>query len=81
MDDVRGRLMRCFRAALPKCSGDIEQVRPAEVSGWDSLATVTLLTVIQEEFNMQIPADDLECFSSFTTAEQYVRDRVNAGGP
>ena len=80
MDEVGGRLMRCFRAALPQYSGDIERIRPAEVSGWDSLATVTLLTVIQEEFNMQIPADDLDCFSSFTTAEQYVRDRVSAAG-
>jgi acyl carrier protein len=78
MDEVRGRLMRCFRAALPQYSSEIERLRPAEAAGWDSLATVTLLTLIQEEFNIQIPAEDLECFSSFTAAERYVTNRASA---
>jgi acyl carrier protein len=52
-------------------------LRPAEAAEWDSLATVSLLTLVQEEFNIQIPAEDLESFSSFASAERYIAGRVS----
>jgi acyl carrier protein len=79
MDNVHGRLATCFRAALPKYSGDIAQAHPAAEKDWDSLATVTLLALIQEEFNIQIPAEALEQFGSFQTAENYIRTRLENG--
>jgi acyl carrier protein len=79
MDSVQARLATCFRAVLPKYSGDIAHAHPAADGDWDSLATVTLLALIQEEFNIQIPAEALEQFGSFQTAEHYIRSRLNNG--
>lgn len=76
MDRLHERLMRCFRAALPRYSGDIEQATPARSEDWDSLAAVTLLMVIQEEFNIRIPAGDLEQLTSFQSAETYLTERL-----
>jgi acyl carrier protein len=77
MDSVHRRLTTCFRAVLPRYSGDIAQANPAEDKDWDSLTTVTLLSLIQEEFNIQIPTDALEQFGSFQTAESYLRRRLS----
>jgi acyl carrier protein len=77
MDNVHGRLAKCFRAALPRYSGEIEQAHPAASEDWDSLTTVTLLMVIQEEFNIRIPPRDLEQLSSFKTAELYLLEHRN----
>jgi acyl carrier protein len=71
MTDVQTRLAKCFTAVFP-------HLRPSEVSsatiesveGWDSLATVTLLTVVEEEFGTTIEPEELEHLRSF---EAYVR--------
>jgi len=72
MASVHERLVRCFRAALPRYSGDIEEAAPARSEDWDSLAAVTLLMVIQEEFKLRIPPDDLDQLTSFKSAEAYL---------
>ena len=81
MDSVNVRLAKCFRAVLPEYSGDIEQVRPADSGEWDSLAAVSLLLAIREEFDIHVPPQDLDRLVSFKSAEQYISQRVsNSGG-
>jgi acyl carrier protein len=72
MDSVHGRLARCFRAALPRYSGNIEEATPPRSEDWDSLAAVTLLMLLQEEFDVRIPPDDLDQLTSFKSAETYL---------
>ena len=74
MDDVRTRLARCFAAVFPELpAGDIERATPLTVAAWDSVANVTLLTVVEEEFDVQIPVDDLETLGSFELLLDYLR--------
>lgn len=81
MDDLHGRLVRCFRAVFPRYSGDVELLRPSSAGDWDSIASVTLLTLIQEEFKVEIGPEDLEYLSSFKSAEKFLRGRIeDAGG-
>ena len=35
------------------------------MSDWDSIATVTLITLIEEEFDIEVEAEDLERLVSF----------------
>ena len=66
MDDTRARLERCFAAVFPDLSPDeIERASPATVASWDSLANVTLVSVIEEEFGVQLPLDDPDWTPSF----------------
>jgi len=43
------------------------------VGGWDSLASVTLLAVLEEEFQIQIDPEDLEHLVSFELILDYLQ--------
>ncbi len=80
MTDQKGRLIRCFASVLPT-------IAPEEIPGtsvdsvgiWDSLVTVTLAAVIEEEFNVQIDESDLPDLNSFVAFQNYLR-RLSPGG-
>lgn len=77
MDEVADRLVRCFSSVFPDLS--TEQICEASVDSlpaWDSLAAVTLVAVIQEEFGLQIDLADLPALTSFATVRNYVRERM-----
>ena len=74
MDDVRARLVRCFEAVFPGLTpAQIEGASPERVAAWDSVANVTLLTVIEEEFGMEVPIEDLDALGSFERLLEYLR--------
>jgi acyl carrier protein len=71
MDDVRDKLGRCFALAFPQLDPSLYATASAENTGeWDSLAHVTLLTLISEEFGREM---DFEEFEGATTFEALVR--------
>ena len=73
MSDARARLAECFAAVFPDLTpAEIETARPDTVAAWDSVANVTLLAVIEEEFGVTVPPDDLERLDSFPAALAYV---------
>jgi acyl carrier protein len=60
MDEIQPRLVRCFAAVFPNLSGDQIAVASADtVSAWDSVASVTLFAMIEEEFELEIDIEDL----------------------
>ena len=78
MNDTRARLVRCFAAIFPHLAPEeIERASTNNVAGWDSLANVTLLSVVEEEFDVQIPIDDLETLSSFELLLDYLRTALS----
>jgi acyl carrier protein len=75
MDEQRRRLANCFCAVFPELS--IEETlhaSPATVQSWDSVAIVTLLTVIEEEFGISIEEDDPAKFDSFQRILSYLEE-------
>ena len=66
MSDTRERLIHCFQAVFPELS-ETEAARATaqRVSGWDSVATVTLTAVVEEQFGTQFAPDDIENLTSF----------------
>ena len=73
MDDVEKRVAACFQAVFPRLGHDeIRRASPESVDGWDSLATVTLWGVLEEEFELKLAIEDLEHLVSFESAVQYV---------
>ena len=60
-DNNEARLIRCFLAVFPGLAR--EQVLSAHrenIPAWDSLAGVTLLTVVQEEFGLELDPERLD---------------------
>ena len=73
MNDVQARLTRCFSAVFPGLGDEEIALAGLEATeGWDSVATVTLVTVIEEEFGIQLEPSSLERFTSYRSILEYL---------
>lgn len=74
MSDVHDRLVRCFAAVFPALhEAEIRRANTSSVGGWDSLATINLVAVVEEEFAVQVPPGDLEQLVSFELILDYLQ--------
>ena len=74
MSDVQTRLVKCFSAVFPRLDAEeIPRANVNSVSAWDSLATLTLTSVIEEEFSVSIDPRDREELVSFELILDYLR--------
>ena len=73
MPDVATRLAGCFRAVFPDLSeADIRAASQEKVEQWDSVAAITLVNVIEEEFSTQIDFDRLPELDTFSKVLEYL---------
>jgi len=76
MNDIDARLSRCFTSVFPALSGkDVTTASLHNVEGWDSIATATLLSVVCEEFDLPMDADDTESLTSYNGFREWVTTR------
>jgi acyl carrier protein len=74
MPDTRPRLVRCFAAVFPHLAEEeIPRAAMRSIDKWDSLASVSLIAVIEEEFGHQVPPEDMEQFDSFASIFAYLQ--------
>jgi len=74
MDDVRNRLVNCFKIAFPGLEdNDIPNANQESVSAWDSIGAITLMNVIEEEFDMQMDFDRVADLDSFSKIHDYLK--------
>jgi acyl carrier protein len=60
MDETQIRLANCFLSLFPTLTpAEIQKATPNTVPGWDSLSSLTLLTLVGEEFNLEMDFDEL----------------------
>ena len=79
MDDVERRLVRCFAALFPDLDeAAIQHASMNSVAAWDSVATVTHVNLVEEDFRMQINLEDVEELVSFPQFLNYLRGRAVA---
>jgi acyl carrier protein len=80
VDENTRRVARCFMAVFPDQNPDeVTQANANSIPGWDSVANVTLLAVVEEEFGIMIDVDDLTKFDSFDGILKYVREAEQRG--
>lgn len=73
MPDVGTRLVGCFLAVFPELNEvDIRSASQDRMEQWDSVAAITLVNVIEEEFSTQIDYDHLPNLDSFTKVLEYL---------
>jgi acyl carrier protein len=73
MDEQSKRLMTCFRTVfgdLP--DAEILTASTTTLAAWDSVASITLVNVIEEEFQIQFDYDAIPELTSFDAVAQYV---------
>jgi acyl carrier protein len=73
MPDVESRLAKCFAEVFPGLAPDrFAQANIDNVLSWDSLHTITLVAAIEEEFEVQISAEELPKLNSFEAVRSYL---------
>jgi acyl carrier protein len=73
--ELRSRLVACFAAAFPNLGP--EEIPRAAVSSlpeWDSLASMTLIALIEEEFGPRAAAADILRLTSFSWILDHLRE-------
>lgn len=85
MPNTPARLAKCFLAVFPELKPeDVTLAAPTTVTDWDSVASVNLLTVIEEEFGVQVDFTDVLETLSYEQLCVYLENRIdghNEQGP
>jgi acyl carrier protein len=71
------RLVRCFSSVFPALTE--EEIRAADVallSDMDSLAGVTLLALIDEEFSVDMDLERLLGLGTFDAVQRYLHEQI-----
>lgn len=75
MAELESRLVNCFTTAFPELARqEIPVVSVASLASWDSLAGITLFSLIEEEFGITISPDDTAGLISFELILDYLKD-------
>ena len=76
MSEVRESLRECFEAAVPAVPlSSLETLAPERDAVWDSLATLTLVMLVEERFGVRIPTDEIPRLMSFDAMADYLETR------
>jgi acyl carrier protein len=79
MSNVSERLSKVFAAIFPELKPEeIRIASPASVAAWDSLATINIVSLIEEEFEIDIPPDRFEDMGSFELILDYLNQTAPA---
>jgi acyl carrier protein len=80
MAEIEERLRRCFSAVFPALPAEqIANASPATIAAWDSVASVTLFAVVEEEFALEIDVQEMNDLLSFPSLLQYLEKHLQNG--
>ncbi|MGD0445078.1 MAG: hypothetical protein ABSA39_14185 [Edaphobacter sp.] len=79
MSNLEDRLTCCFASVFQGLTeAEIRNASTESIGIWDSLSTVTLAAVIQEEFNLEIDVEILPKLDSFQAFRDYLHSALPA---
>jgi acyl carrier protein len=77
MSDIQERLVNCFSVVFPTLSREeIPHAEDTSVASWDSLAAVTLVAVIEDEFGVSIAPEEYEKITSFASTREFLQGKL-----
>ena len=78
MSEIETRLQKCFLTIFPQLEKEeIPSAGMTSVAEWDSLATVTLVAVLEEEFHFEFSSEELEYLTSYELILELTRSKLN----
>jgi acyl carrier protein len=73
MDPTAARLITCFQTVFPNLpAGEIPAANQTTVAAWDSVASITLVNVIEEEFGIEMDLEQIADLDSFRGIQDYL---------
>jgi acyl carrier protein len=80
MIDTETSVKKCFKAVFGELSDDeVTRASTASVGSWDSVGTLSLFAVIEEELHVKIPTEMMGELISYELVLDYVKQ--NYGKP
>jgi acyl carrier protein len=80
MNDVPRRLAVCFSNVFPDVKADeIPRLSTASLAAWDSVAHITLLSAVSEEFGLELAPEDYEQLQSFSLIVDHINTQPSHG--
>lgn len=74
-DELDAQLRPIFTELFPVAASDIDDdARRGELEGWDSLAHLTLVAVIEQRFSVTLDPDQALSIETFGDAKRVVAD-------
>jgi len=71
--EVQARLSKCFQSVFPELPlAECPKASMASLARWDSIAQVTLLVAIEEEFSVTFSPEDFEELTSYGLIADFV---------
>jgi len=79
MTDIGPGVANCFSNVFPDlAAGDIPRASQASLAQWDSVAHVTLLAAIAEEFQVDLDEEAFESLTSYSLIVDFVESKRRA---
>ena len=79
MPELESRLVNCFATAFPDLAREeIPSVAAGSLASCDSLASITLFSLIEEEFGLSVLPDDVPELVSFELILDYLRSKLSS---
>ncbi len=76
--DIETRLAGCFEAVFPNLDpGQIRTADQSNVDTWDSIAALSLINVVEEEFDLQMDFEEAAQLTSFRAIADYLAGAVS----
>jgi len=76
MQTTQDRIASCFSAVFPDIqAAEIPRASTASLAAWDSVAHVTLLASIAEEFGVELEIEDYESLVSYALILDYLESK------
>ena len=77
MKNIQERVARCFSNVFPGIpAGELARASTSSLATWDSVAQVTLLSSIAEEFGLEFEVEDFEELTSYRQIVDSLEKRV-----
>ena len=77
MPELESRLQECFVTVFPDLPlSELCDAALDSTPQWDSLATVILVTVLEEEFAISIDPNDFSKVTSYNSILEYLQSRT-----
>jgi acyl carrier protein len=83
VSELNRRVYRCFQEIFPGLpESQIESASTETVGDWNSMTTINLVLLLEEEFATQLEPEDIEQLRSYPTVLETIRRKVEsaAGG-
>ena len=75
--NIKERLQNIFESVFPDLPAEqVPQATQNNTQNWDSVAAITLMNLVEEEFEIQMDFEDLGDLTSFSKVLNYLNERV-----